>query len=193
MMEAIEHACAHKIEGSPKFILSLPPSPDEILSFSFPSCYMVHPQLHPTPPSLNGPPTTHGVRETAPALMAGGATPHLPPVPQSSPLHWPRPPWAPLPLYPLGVPRAVNVPRGSGVGGEQQTGSVGGDEEEREEKRPLLKAFQSLQPPPSLILFLKYKIILPLILLVVRAQYRPIRHGADLVQQVLAGPSLISG
>lgn len=72
-------------------------------------------------------------------------------------------------------------------------GHLSGEEEEREEKRPSLKAFQSLQPPPSLILFLKYKIILPLISLVVRAQYRPIRHGADLVQQVLAGQSLISG
>lgn len=79
------------------------------------------------------------------------------------------------------------------MGGDQQVRGLWGEEEEREEKRPPLKAFQSLQPPPSLILFLKYKIILPLISLVVRAQYRPIRHGADLVQQVLAGPSLISG
>lgn len=46
---------------------------------------------------------------------------------------------------------------------------------------------------PSLILFLKYKIILPLISLVVRAGYGPITHGGDLVQQVLVGPSLIPG
>lgn len=72
-------------------------------------------------------------------------------------------------------------------------GNLSGEEEEREEKQPPLKAFQSFQQPPSLILFLKYKIILSLISLVATAQYRPIRHGADLVQQVLAGPSLISG
>lgn len=58
--------------------------------------------------------------------------------------------------------------------------------------RSLVKVFQSLQPPP-LILFLKYKIILPLISLVVRAQHRPIRHGGDLVQQALVGQSFISG
>lgn len=58
--------------------------------------------------------------------------------------------------------------------------------------RNLRKVFQSLQPP-SLILFLKYKIILPLISLVVRAGYGPITHGGDLVQQVLVGPSLIPG
>lgn len=55
-----------------------------------------------------------------------------------------------------------------------------------------MKVFQSLQPP-SLILFLKYKIILPLISLVVRAQYRPISHRGDLVQQVLVVQSFISG
>lgn len=58
--------------------------------------------------------------------------------------------------------------------------------------RSLMKVFQSLQPP-SLILFLKYKIILPLISLVVRAQYRPISHRGDLVQQVLVVQSFILG
>lgn len=58
--------------------------------------------------------------------------------------------------------------------------------------RNLGKVFQSLQPP-SLILFLKYKIILPLLSAVVRAGYGPITHGGDLVQQVLPGPSLIPG
>jgi len=58
--------------------------------------------------------------------------------------------------------------------------------------RSLVKAFQSLQPP-SRILFLKYKIILPLISLVVRAQHRPIRQRGDLVQQVLVGQSFIAG
>lgn len=58
--------------------------------------------------------------------------------------------------------------------------------------RSLVKVFQSLQPP-SLILFLKYKIILPLISLVVRARYRPISHRGDLVQQVLVVQSFISG
>lgn len=122
-------------------------------------------------------------------MMVGGATLHLPPDPKAALCTG---------LGHLGPPHrmspgAVNMPRGSGVGGEQPTGDLPVDEEEREEKRPPLKAFQSPQPPPSLILFLKDKIILPLISLVVRAQYRPIRHGADLVQQVLAGPSLISG
>lgn len=56
----------------------------------------------------------------------------------------------------------------------------------------LAELFQSLQPP-SLILFLKYKIILPLISLVVRAQHRPISHRGDLVQQVLVVQSFILG
>lgn len=62
----------------------------------------------------------------------------------------------------------------------------------QEGARNLGKVFQSLQPAP-LILFLKYKIILPLISLVVRAGYGPITHAGDLVQQVLLGPSLILG
>lgn len=56
----------------------------------------------------------------------------------------------------------------------------------------LAELFQPLQPP-SLILFLKYKIILPLISLVVRAQHRPISHRGDLVQQVLVVQSFILG
>lgn len=55
-----------------------------------------------------------------------------------------------------------------------------------------MKVFQSLQPP-SLILFLKYKIILPLLSLVVRAGYGPISHRGDLVQQVLLVQSFIAG
>ena len=85
------------------------------------------------------------------------------------------------------------MPRGSGVGGEQQTGDLSGGRGRKRRKTAPSESFPITPPPPSLILFLKDKIILPLISLVVRAQYRPIRHGADLVQQVLAGPSLISG
>lgn len=73
--------------------------------------------------------------------------------------------------------------------GELMAFGIGG---RQEGVRSLVKVFQSLQPP-SLILFLKYKIILPLISLVVRAQRRPISHRGDLVQQVLVGQSFISG
>lgn len=62
----------------------------------------------------------------------------------------------------------------------------------QEGARNLRKVFQSLQPPP-LILFLKYKIILAPLRAVVRAGHGPITHSADLVQQVLLGPSLIPG